>query len=207
REIRHTLGFRSFGQTGAFDYNLDTFLQLGSFHSMGTEKGIRAWGAASDSGYSFIHSNLKPRLGLRADITSGDKNPKDDLLQTFNPYFPGTSYSDTIGLIGAPNSIAVFPNLRLVPRNKFTVAVGPAFFWRQSTRDGLYGINVTPLRTGQLSQERFVGVQPSFRLDWPIQRHWSYTLILSQFATGQYLKETPPGKSTNYFTSWLTFKF
>lgn len=207
REIRHTLGFRSFGQSGSFDYNFDTFLQLGRFHSAGVEKSIRAWAASSDSGYLFSHSRLKPRLGLRADITSGDKNPKDDLLQTFNPLLPGTAYSDTIGLIGAPNSIAVFPNLRLVPLNKFTMTLGPAFFWRQSAHDGIYGINVTPLRTGQLSNERFAGVQPSFRLEWPIQRHWSYTLILSQFVTGQYLKETPPGKTTNYLTSWVTFKF
>jgi hypothetical protein len=207
REIRHTLGFRSFGQSGSFDYNFDTFLQLGRFHSAGTEKSIRAWAASSDSGYLFIHSRLKPRIGLRADITSGDKNPKDDLLQTFNPLLPGTAYSDTIGLIGAPNSIAVFPNLRLVPRNKLTMTIGPAFFWRESSRDGIYSINVAPLRTGQLSRARFIGTQPSIRVDWAIQRHWSYTLVVSGFRTGRFLKETPPGKVTSYITSWLTFRF
>ena len=207
REIRHTFGFRSFGQFGTLDYNVDAFAQLGNFNSSGKERRIRAWAASSDTGYTVNHSRLKPRLGLRADITSGDKNPGDNLLQTFNPLLPGTTYSDTIGLIGAPNSIAVFPNLRMVPRNKFTITLGPAFFWRQSTRDGIYGINVLPLRTGQLSTERFVGVLPSFRLDWPLQRHWSYTLIVSRFQTGRYLKETPPGRNTNYVTSWVTFKF
>lgn len=150
---------------------------------------------------------MKPRLGLRADITSGDRNPKDNVLETFNPLLPGTTYSDTIGLIGAPNSIGLFPNLRLVPWRGIITTIGPAFFWRESTRDGIYSINVAPLRTGQLSSARYVGAQPSVRADWPIQRHWSYTLIVSGFGTGSFLKQTPPGKVTSYVTSWITFKF
>jgi len=146
-------------------------------------------------------------VGLRGDITSGNRNPKDNLLQTFNPLFPATAYSDTIGLTGASNSIALFPNLRMVLKKKITVTVGPAFFWRESTRDGIYSINVAPLRTGQLSSARYVGAQPSARVDWPFQRHWTYTLIVSGFKTGRFLKETPPGNSTSYVTTWLTFKF
>ncbi len=207
REIRQTLGFRSFGQSAKFDYNLDAFLQLGKFHALNNTSDIRGWAFSSDSGYLLNHSHVKPRLGLRADITSGDRNPKDNVLQTFNPLFPGTTYSDTIGLIGAPNLIGLFPNLRMTPLRGATVTVGSAFFWRESTRDGIYSINVAPLRTGQLSHARYVGAQPSVRVDWQLQRHWSYTLIVSGFATGQFLKETPPGKTTSYVTSWLTFKF
>ena len=207
REIRHTFGFRSFGQYPHFDYNLDAFLQLGSFTSLGRRSNIRAWAFSSDSGYTVGQSRLRPRMGLRADITSGDGDPKDNVLQTFNPLFPGTTYSDTIGLIGAPNSIGLFPNVRMAPKGKLIMTVGSAFFWRQSTRDAIYSINVAPLRTGQLSLARFVGVLPSARLDWSMQRHWSYTLIVSRFQTGQFLKETPPGKSTDYLTSWITFKF
>jgi hypothetical protein len=207
RETRHTFGFRSFGQFPSFDYNLDAFLQLGNFRSPGNTSSIRAWAVSSDTGYSFNQSQLKPRIGLRFDITSGDKDPKDHLLQTFNPLLPGTTYSDTIGLIGAPNSIGLVPNLRILPKGKLMMTVGSAFFWRQSTRDAIYSINVVPLRTGQLSHARFVGILPSFRLEWPIQRHWSYTLVISRFETKQFLKETPPGKSTNYATSWVTFRF
>jgi len=207
RETRHTFGFRSFGQFQAFDYNFDAYLQLGNFRSVGGKNSIRAWAFSSDSGYTISHSSLKPRIGLRADITSGDRNSKDHALQTFNPLLPGTTYSDTIGLIGAPNSVALFPNLRMVPKIKLTVTVGSAFFWRESSRDGIYGINVSPLRTGQISRARFVGALPSFRVDWPIQRHWSYTLIVSRFQAGRYLKETPPGKSTDYVTTWVTFRF
>ena len=207
RETRHTFGFRSFGQYPTFDYNLDAFFQLGNFKSSGKTDSIRAWAFSSDCGYTLAHSKFMPRIGLKADFISGDNNPKDKLLQTFNPLIPGTSYSDTIGLIGASNSIGIFPNLRLVPKNKITMTIGSAFFWRQSTKDGIYSINVVPVRTGQLSDARYVGTLPSFRVDWAIQRHWSYTLIMSRFQTGQFLKETPPGRNTNYLTTWVTFKF
>jgi hypothetical protein len=207
REIRHTLGLRSYGQYESFDYNLDAFLQLGKFHALSGNSNIRAWAVSSDLGYLLSHSRVRPRLGVRADITSGDRNPKDNVLQTFNPLLPGTTYSDTIGLIGAPNSIGLFPNLRLVPLKGAIVTVGSAFFWRQSTRDGIYSINVAPLRPGQLSSARYVGAQPSVRIDWPIQRHWSYALVVSGFQTGRFLKETPPGKVTSYVTSWVTFRF
>ena len=207
RETRHTLGFRAFGQFPTLDYNFDAFLQLGSFKTSAGADNIRAWAVSADIGYVVNHTNFKLRLGVRGDVTSGDPNPKDNVLHTFNPLLPGTTYSDTIGLIGASNSIAVFPNLRLLPKKNITITFGPAFFWRHSTRDGIYSINVSPLRTGQLSKSRFVGAQPSFRFDWSIQRHWSCTAILSAFETGNFLKETPPGKSTSYVTSWLTFRF
>ena len=207
REIRHTLGFRSFGQFSRFDYNLDAFLQLGKFHAQTRTSSIRAWAFSSDCGYLLNHSRIRPRLGLRADVTSGDNNPQDAVLETFNPLLPSTAYSDTIGLIGAPNTIAVFPNLRILPKSNITVTLGPAFFWRESTRDGIYSINVAPLRTGQLSKARYVGAQPSVRVDWPIQRHWTYVLVVSGFKTGRFLKEAPPGKSTSYVTTWATFKF
>lgn len=83
------------------------------------------------------------------------------------PLLQGTTYSDTIGLIGAPNSIGLFPNLRMVPKGKLTMTVGSAFFWRESTRDVIHSINVAALRTGQLSRARFVGALPSARLAYP----------------------------------------
>jgi Alginate export len=211
REIRHTVIARTFGASGnaagQLDYNFDTIFQWGSFSSAGREIGVRAWALAADLGQIINRIPLKPRLGLRADATSGDRDPNDQRLQTFNPLFPGTAYSDTIGLIGAANSLALNPNMRFSVKERWTVSAGTAFFWRQSTRDGIYGINVAPLRTGQQSRARQVGTLPSVRLDWRISRHLTYTTIYSHFFAGKFLKETPPGEDVNYASTWLTFRF
>jgi len=211
RELRHTAIARTYGASddavGQFDYNFDTIFQWGNFKSAGHEIGIRAWALASDVGHTINRIPLKPRLGLRADATSGDRDPNDHPLQTFNPLFPGTAYSDTIGLIGAANSLALNPNLRFAVKDRLTVSTGTAFFWRQSTRDGIYGINVAPLRTGQQSPARSVGALPSVRLDWRVNRHFTYTAIYSHFFAGRFLKETPPGEDVDYVSTWLTFRF
>jgi len=207
REIRHTGFARAYGAAKQLDYSFVTIFQWGSFKSAGREIGIRAWAAAADAGYTMNAMPLKPRFGLRADAASGDRNPNDRRLETFNPLFPGTAYSDTIGLIGAANSLALNPNLRFTIKERVMVNAGAAFFWRQSTHDGIYGINVAPLRTGKLSRARYVGSLPSIRLDWRINRHWSYAFVYSYFKTGRFLRETPPGRDVSYATSWLTFRF
>jgi hypothetical protein len=210
RERRHTVIARTYGASraaGEFDYNVDTIFQWGSFWSPGGLIGILAWALASDVGLTVNRIPLKPRLGLRADATSGDRDPNDQRLQTFNPLFPGTAYSDTIGLIGASNSLALNPNLRFAVGERCTVSAGMAFFWRQSTRDAIYGINVAPLRPGGRSRARDVGTMPSVRLDWRITRHLTYTATYSHFFAGRFLKETPPGEDVNYASTWLTFRF
>jgi hypothetical protein len=211
REQRHTVIGRTYGASRAaafeFDYNLDTIFQWGSFWSSGGEIGILAWAVATDMGLTIARIPLKPRLGLRADATSGDRDPNDQRLQTFNPLFPGTAYSDSIGLIGAANSLALNPNLRFAMSERWIASVGMAFFWRQSTRDGIYGINVAPIRPGGRSQARDIGTLPSVRLDWRISRHLTYTAIYSHFFAGRFLKETPPGEDVDYISTWLTFRF
>jgi hypothetical protein len=207
REIRHTSGMRAYGAVWQFDYNIDGMLQWGSFKTGAGGSNIRAWAVSSDDGYTIRRLPLRPRLGLRADVTSGDRDPHDRLLQTFNPLFPGTGYSDTIGLLGASNSIALAPCVKFIAVENLTINLAGAFFWRESTRDGIYGINVSPLRTGQLSRARQVGTMPSIRFDWRLSRHWSATAIYSYFVAGRFLKETPPGLNVNYTTSWLTFRF
>ena len=211
RELRHTVIARTYGASddavGPFDYNFDTIFQWGTFKSSAREIGIRAWALAADLGQTISRIPLTPRLGLRADATSGDTDPNDQHLQTFNPLFPGTSYSDTIGLIGAANTLALNPNLRFVVKEKWTVSTGTAFFWRQSARDGIYGINVAPLRSGGRSRAREIGTLPSARLDWRINRHLTYTSVYSHFFAGRFLKETPPGENVDYASTWLTFRF
>jgi hypothetical protein len=53
-------------------------------------------------------------------------------------------------------------------------------------------------RTGDLSWARFIGAQVSLPLQLQIERHPTYTTLVSRFFAGEYLKETPPGRSVIY---------
>src|ERR1043165_6052114 len=144
REVRHTLGTRLWGKAHQLDYNFEFVYQFGTFG-----KGdISAWTAASDTGYTFESTPWKPRLGLKADSTSGDRNPNDRDLETFNPLFPRGAYFSEAGLIGPANFIDLNPCLDLRLTDQATLILGWDFFWRESSRDGLYNNAVTLDRKG-----------------------------------------------------------
>ena len=107
--------------------NYELVFQLGKF---GTGD-IHGLGAASDSGYHFAQAKFSPRLGLRANLTSGDKDRADPISQTFSPLFPGTAYAGRIGLLGPSNLMDLTPTLRL--RLNRRVYFWPEHsFWRNS---------------------------------------------------------------------------
>lgn len=204
REKRHLAGARIAGKTGAFDFNYELIGQWGDFAA----SKIRAWAVATDSGYVFPKTFWQPRFALRADATSGDRDPFDNKLGTFNAIFnAGIAYSGLVGSIGASNSMSLVPSFNLTPTKKLRVSGDWSFFWRTSTRDAVYGLAGGVLRTGRLSDARYVGSQNSLRMDYQFDRHWSATSSYAHFFVGEFLRETPPAKNLDYLTTYLSFKF
>ncbi|MGH7516280.1 MAG: alginate export family protein [Gemmatimonadales bacterium] len=202
-ELRHTVGVRANGARGAWDYNLEANGQFGRF---GTGR-IRAWDAAADNGVRLRRVPLRPRLGLRIDVTSGDRDPDDADLGTFNPLFPNTAYSGLSGLVGPANSIDLQPSVRAFVSSRLSVVGGLTLFWRTSRRDGLYGIAVNPQRPGGPSRARSVGRQLALEVDWTPSPNVVYQLTLTHCAVGPYLRDTPPGADVRYFLSWISYRF
>jgi hypothetical protein len=203
RDRRHTIGSRTWGKWRSWDYNYELVFQLGTFG-----KGdIHGLGAATDTGYSFAKAKFSPRLGFRANVTSGDKDRIDPDTQTFSALFPGTAYAGKIGLLGPSNLIDLTPTLRLRLHRRVYFLPEDSFFWRNSLNDGIYGPTGPLTRTGSLSRARFVGNQLSLPVQLQVDRHLTYTIFYSRFFAGRFLKETPPGRSVTYISSFLTYKF
>jgi hypothetical protein len=202
-EQRHSLGTRIWGRDSGWDYNFEFVYQFGSFGS----GDIQAWTAASDVGFTFEHAPLTPRLGLKANVTSGDRNANDPDLQTFNPLFPRGSYFGEPALIGPANHIDVHPQLDLVLLENLTFIVDWDCFWRESTHDGIYGPAVNVVASGQTSDKRYIGHQAQAMLEWRLNRHLTLTADYAHFFAGAFLHETTPGKDVDYFSVWLTFRF
>ena len=203
RELRHSVGTRLWRTAAPLDYNFEFLYQFGSFG----DGAISAWTAASDTGYTFGSLPLRPRLGLRADVASGDDDPKRPDLQTFNPLFPKGAYFSEAGLIGPANFMDLNPCLDLHIGDHATFIVDWDFFWRESTRDGLYNNAVVPIRSGKSSDARFVGSMPQAQFLWDIDRHLALVAIYGHFFAGEFLKESGPGKDVDYLTGWVTYRF
>ena len=203
REERESFGTRIWGTANGWDYNFESLYQGGRF---GSDE-ISAWSVASDTGYTWTEAPDHPRLGLKADIVSGDRNPNGDTLGTFNALFPRGAYFNESALIGPANIIDLHPSLSLQPDPGLTITFDTDFYWRESVYDGLYGFAGNLIRSGKNVPGRRIGTQPSVTPEWRPNRHWTFYASYAYFVSGPFIRESGPGKNINYFTIWSVFKF
>ncbi|MCI0392206.1 MAG: alginate export family protein [Acidobacteria bacterium] len=203
RETRHSLGARLWNRGQAFDYDLELVYQLGAFG----QGSIRAWGGSSTTGYRFARAPLRPRIALDTGATSGDSDPRDPDLETLRPPFPRGKYFGPLAANGPSNFVGFRPSLTLQLHNRVSLVGDTFFFWRESRRDGVYGIPGNLLRTGRSSRARYIGTQPGAEIVWQADRHAAVSVAYAHYFTGRFLRETPPGRDISYFEAKVTYKF
>ena len=201
-ELRHSIGARLFGKSGGWDYNFESVFQFGTFGA----GDIVAWTFASDTGYTFERACLKPRVGLRADVISGDTNENSPNLGTFNALFPRGAYFSEAGLIGPANLIDLHPTLDLDLTKSLHAYLDWDVLWRYSTHDGIYDNGGNVLR-GPDGSASFIGQQLGIQLEWKIDPHTTLNAAYSHFFTGTYIKESGPGAPVDFVGVWLTYRF
>ena len=201
-EQRHSIGGRFYGTRGAWNYNFEGVFQWGTFG----DGDIRAWTLASDTGYTFVNVPGTPRVGLRADVISGDTDRDDEDLGTFNPLFPRGGYFGEISLIGPANLLDLHPILTLQLTENMTLLAEWPFFWRYSTDDGIYANNLEVLR-GADGSARFVGHEPSIAIEWQIDRHITFAICYSRFFAGEFTKASGPGADVDFVVNWIRYRF
>lgn len=202
-ELRHSIGMRVFGEAGAFDYNFEGVYQWGRFG----QGDIRAWTLASDTGYAFDAAPFEPRIAIRTDVSSGDDDRNDSDLGTFSPLFPKGNYFGESAIIGPVNLIDLHPMVRFHVFEAVSLEAGWTFFWRYSKEDGLYGSGLNLIQDAAGSDDRYIGSELSWLLDWQINRHLSLSSSCSHFFAGSFLEETGPGRDVDYFTVSATYRF
>jgi len=203
REQRETIGTRLWGTNPRWDYNDELIFQWGWF---GVDN-IRAWGVSTDTGYRIDSAPLKPRFGLRAAAFSGDQNPSSRTLGTFDSMHEKGPYFSYAELFARRNLIASQPSAELNLTNTMSLTANPAFYWRQSTSDGLYSVGNAVLVSGQKSSASYIASQASVQLKWQMNRNLTWFSEYAHFFPGEFLKQSSPGRSLNFWTGWLDIRF
>lgn len=202
RERRRTLGARLWGRADAIDFNTELVAQWGTLG----ESRIRAWTAASETGYR-LRLRGSPRVAMRAGVTSGDRDRTDGTLGTFNPLFPKGAYFGLIAPSGPLNHIDLHPSIEFTPNTNWTVSAGWLFLWRTQRDDGLYGVPGNLLRSGRATRGRHVGQSPGIEVLWDVTRHLSVTTDVAIFSAGSFFNESAPAQPITYLGFWMTYKF
>lgn len=207
-ELRHTVGARLWRpiatEKPGLDFDYEGMMQFGTFGS----SDIRAWTFASDTGYSLTYVRFRPRLSVKADISSGD-NPGSHTLGTFNPIYPIGKYFGVLADTGPGpvNFIDAHPQIQTQLGHGVSAVTDLVVQWRENLNDGVYAVPGFLLVPASGSRARFVGYRPGAEVRWQIDRHAYLQGDYGIFYAGEFLKQASPGRNINYMQFWAGYKF
>lgn len=189
-ERRETLGARWFGQFGALDWNSELVAQGGELQTVAGTLDVRAWTLATDTGWRWTERPLQPRLGLKADIASGDGKLHDGRLGTFNALFPKSAYFSEASLLAPANLMDLQPTLTLRLHHAVTTELGVQMAWKQRRADAVYTTPAPLLALpGSAGGARRIGTQYKSETRWQASKHWQWQLQLAWVDAGPALKQ------------------
>ena len=202
-ETRHSVGTRVWGNSKPLDYDFEFSYQFGTF-GLGT---IQAWELASDTGYTFEEVPLYPRLSLKTSMASGDHDPTQTKLQTFDPIFPKGCYFDQMDLIGPSNILSVDPTLTLKLSKEFILKGDWNWMWLDDVHDGLYNNALTIMAKSKSASPNDVGNSMSGKLIWKLNPHLSFNLVYVHFTPGTFLQNSNLTENIHYGALTGAYKF
>ena len=212
RELRHTFGGRvvrpapAEGETSIIPhFDIESVVQTGTFGS----RDILAWTVSGEFGYILQSSTMKPHIGIRADVSSGDGGIPSKPLGTFNPIFPIGGYFGVISDTGPGpvNFRSLRPDLQLTVHRGVTIDSSWVFYWRQSLRDGVYNVPGSLLVPTPDTTARFVGHRPGTQIRWQITPHAYVQGDYGVFFAGDFMKAAGRPHNLNYASAWVGYKF
>jgi hypothetical protein len=203
RDQRHTIGAKWMGSGTRADLNYDLILQLGSFNNAS----VRAWAFSSETGYRFVNTRWKPRLSVRADIASGDKDPNNPRLQSFDPLFPGNSYAGAVGLLGPTNLTDFTPAITFLMPRRIVLGLEVPSYWRTSSGDGVYNTNQKLLFPPGAGQGKYVGTNPGILAVWQATTHMQFQGAISRFIAGGFLRNTFIANGFGFYSATALYRF
>jgi hypothetical protein len=188
------------GKRGPVDWDLEA---MGQFGSVGTTT-VRAWAVGAIAGYTFVGTAWTPRLGLQTDAGSGDSQPGDGRLGTFNPLFPNGYYFTLAGYTSYANVIHVKPSVTVSPTEKLKVMTAVGLQWRETTADAVYvqpniAVPGTAGRGGN-----WTGAYGQIRADWAITANLAAAVEAVHFKVGDTIHQAG-GHDSDYLGVEMRF--
>jgi len=198
---RTTLGLRVEGTEGPWAVELETLVQRGSAAS----KRIRAFGGWSEIRYELSDQGMKPKLGLRTLWGSGDNDPLDDTVETFDPTYPFPP-NDSL-LMSSANATIVSPVVFLQPSSTSRLELRLDAAFRAKASDKIYTIPAFPISgTANLPGDNLLHLTPTLNASWQITPEWSVATQAAYMMPSGAFKAFG-AKDTAYVAVWSSVRF
>jgi len=178
------------------------------FGEMGT-KDIRAFAAHVDVSRAFDSARLKPKVTLEYNYASGDKDPNDSVVNTFNPLYQSTHGPyGVIDFFRWQNMREVAAFVQLSPQEKFKLNPQIHFFWLDSKFDSWVNSSGTTLRSSTIGdREYFVGTEAALVSSYDLSKNIKFETGYARFFTGPYVRDTGADDDVDWFYSQVNLKY
>jgi hypothetical protein len=103
--------------------------------------------------------------------------------------------------------VALQPSAALKMTKSVSLTFNPAFYWRESTSDGLYSVGNAVIVSGLKSNASYIASQASTQLQWRVTRNLTWFTEYAHFFPGEFIKQATPGRNLNYWTSWIDIRY
>jgi len=204
-ENRKIIGFRFYGNSSLTNYELEGTYQFGKFNALR----INAFSISADI-HHRIHASFNLVIGFSGNYVSGDRNPNDPELNTYNLLYSKPQYGLTAP-IGATNIITMNPYFKISPTNNFATSFKANFLWRQSAADGVYnpaGGQTRPrAESNTTSVEKQIGTLLTLNTNYVVNANLSFSIDASRFFAGSYVKQTGAGRNILHLSLKASFRF
>ncbi|MDE2449144.1 MAG: alginate export family protein [Gammaproteobacteria bacterium] len=158
---RRTLGMRLSDVDAGWDYTVQAARQYGSFG----EAAIDAFGAAGDVGWHAPWPG-RPRIAASFGYASGDRQPGDRTLGTFDVLYPNLGYFTDAPVYYPGNTADAQPNITCAVTRSLTARAGADVIFRVSKHDAVYGPPGVPVLPGRGTGPSYVTTLAYLRADW-----------------------------------------
>jgi hypothetical protein len=186
-----------------FDYETEMAYQTGKVGGRTLSAFAGHWG----TGYNWLKSSWKPRIGLQYNYSSGDSNSADGKVGTFQNLYPTNhlfyGYMDTTGWMNMHNPQL---NISITPSAKLKMMLDYHLYWNATNNDAWYRVNgltkvrpVNAAATGASSS--FRGQEIDLTAIYKLNPHVALQGGYSFFVAGDYLKAT--GASSNAHFAYM----
>lgn len=179
-----------------WDYDTEMAYQFGKVSGRDLSAFAGHWG----TGYNWLKSSWKPRLGIQYNYATGDGDPNDNKMGTFQNLYPTNhqfyGYMDTTAWMNVHNPQL---NLSFMPTPKLKVMIDYHIYWNANNADAWYRANgstrVRPVNAAANSASTFRGQEIDVTGIYKLNPHVALQAGYSYFIAGDYLKNT--GASSN----------
>jgi len=187
------------GHGGKVDYDIEGTVQDGRWG----DQQVSANYVSANVSY-LLDGSWKPKLGVRFERASGDRNAADGKMSTYFSLFARPLTLN--GELNRANMTIFGPSLTVTPTKKLTLDATVNDLLRTTTGDGIYLGSGVLLRDATEGTSQQVGVRTTLGARYLLSPFVTVGAYYNHVDAGPFLKQTGNGSDLNYATVFATFR-